>query len=161
MEAIKWYWANLEWPSHPSAQNRGISWTELTLDFIAATDMRFIGQGHDNNTTLDKAKLAFSKISKFLHAKLDRDLYPSLEGKVTSLGPFGVRNAVEGLKVAPKPMRPVEWLPLLRNTTVGAPVPYVALVQLPLSELRSPFPRPYVPLLEGFRRTFLLPPVPP
>ena len=154
VEAIKWYWSMLEWPSHPTPQNRGVSWLELTLDFIAATDMKFIGQGNNNATTVDKAKLAFSKISKFLYGKLEVDLYPCSEGRITSLGPFGVRNAVEGLKVAPRLLRPAEWLPLVREVTLGAPVPYSVLMQLPLSRTRSPFPRPYRPLLEGFRRTF-------
>jgi hypothetical protein len=157
VEAIKWYWAQLSWPEHPSALNRGVSWLELTVDFISATGVSFIGTGHKSCTDLGKAKLAFTKVTLELF-KLVPSLFPHAEGKVTSLGPLGVRNAVRGLKVAPRLLRMAEWLPLFHLTTKDSVSPWLSLVGLTVGQVPSPVPRPYLPLREGFLRTFHLPP---
>jgi hypothetical protein len=157
VEAVKWYWAQLSWPEHPSALNRSVSWLELTVDFISATGVSLIGTGHKRCTDLGKAKLAFNKVSAEL-AKLVPSLFPHAEGKVTSLGPLGVRNAVRGLKVAPHLLRMAEWLPLFHLTTKDSVSPWLSLVGLTVGQVPSPAPRPYLPLREGFLRTFPLPP---
>ncbi len=64
-------------------------------------------------TELNHAKGAFSSFTRFLKQNADCT-FPTDYGRVTSLGPFGVRNAVAGLKVAPLSVpRRLGPLPLL------------------------------------------------
>ena len=120
--------------------NRGVSWIELTTDFISATGVAFIGTGHKSTTDLGKAKLAFTKISSEL-VKLVPALIPHSEGKVTSLGPFGVRNAVRGIKVAPRLICMAEWLPLFHQVTKDYASPWSAIVGLTVEQIPSPVGR--------------------
>ncbi len=66
---------------------------KLTLDFIAATNFRYLATEHKKGTSL--AKNAFSALSHFLHSKTGQRVFPCDAGKVRSLGPFGIRNALD------------------------------------------------------------------
>ncbi len=61
-------------------------------------------------TKLNDAKRAFSSLARFLKQHDDRT-FPTEFGKAASLGLFGVRSAVAGLKVAPVFLCPAEWVP--------------------------------------------------
>ncbi len=86
---------------------------ELTLDFVATAGVLSIGAKHARQTKIDLVKNAFSTLSRALasHAKEESPLFPCEVGKVSSLAPFGIRNAFEVVKVAPRFLSPEKWVP--------------------------------------------------
>ena len=157
LAAIKWYWAKLAWPSQVDPLNRGASWVEIYLDFACATNQRVIGSTHSPHTSLNDAKGAFSSLARFLKQQEDA-LFPTDFGRVTSLGPFGVRNAVAGLKVAPRFLCPEAWVPLLFSTTKDVGDPLSVLSRVKVSSIPASSSPLYSPLREGFDRLFARPP---
>jgi ribonuclease HI len=156
LSAIKWYWSKLAWPQQVDPLNRGASWVELFLDFSCSTNCRIVGSTHTMRTNLDDAKGAFSSLARFLKQR-EEATFPTDAGRVTSLGPFGVRNAVAGLKVAPRFLCPEVWVPFLWSSTKDLPDPFASLSRLKVSSFPSSPPL-YSPLREGFDRLFAPPP---
>ncbi len=103
-------------------------------------------------------KGGLSSLSRFLKQQEDRT-FPTEIGRVTSLGPFGVRNAVAGLTVAPVFLCPVVWVPFLYSMTKDVADPLAILSKAKVSSLPSPPPL-FSPLREGFDRLFARPPPP-
>jgi len=159
LEAVKWYWAELSWPTYPSQFNRGATWIEFTLDFIAATNFRYLATEHKKGTQLALAKSAFSSLSHFLHEKTGKRVFPCDSGKVTSLSPFGIRNALEGLKIAPKFICQYAWSSVLYEAVKDTDSPFQSLSLLPVEKVLSPLHRPYAPLRDAFLRAFPFPPM--
>jgi hypothetical protein len=159
LEAVKWYWAELSWPAYPSQFNRGATWIEFTLDFIAATNFRYLATEHKKGTQLALAKSAFSALSHFLHGKTGKRVFPCDSGKVTSLSPFGIRNALEGLKIAPKFICQYAWSSVLYEAVKDTDSPFQSLSLLPVEKVLSPLHRPYAPLRDAFLRAFPFPPM--
>ncbi len=77
LEAVKWYWSQLTWPDVPSDANRGATWLELYLDFVASTGISVIGSYHSLNTSFKLAKGAFSSLTAFLANRSGAFAFPS------------------------------------------------------------------------------------
>ncbi len=114
LEAMPWYWKQLQWPSIPSPSNRGATWLELYLDFAAATGIRTVGVSHSSRSTLKLSKDAFSSLTSFLEARSGVSPFKGKRANVTSLGPFGCRHGLAGVSIAPRFLCLEVWLPFLR-----------------------------------------------
>ena len=156
LSAIKWYWLQLKWPANPAELNRGASWLELTLDFVATTGIYDIGLKHDNLSKIELVKNAFSSLSRALasHAGQEFPLFPCEVGKVSSLAPFGMRNAMEGVKVAPRFLSPEKWVPFLFSSAKDQPAPLQAVLSRRVKDVPLVVPSPYQPLRQAFLRMF-------
>ncbi len=127
---------------------------KFTLDFIASTNGRYLATEHKKGTSLALAKNAFNALSHFLHVKTDQGVFPCAVGEVTSLGPFGIRNALEGLKIAPKFLCQHAWSSVLFDAVNGSDSTLESLSSLPVEKVLSPLHRPYAPLRNAFLRAF-------
>ncbi len=67
LETLKWYWSEVQ-------ANRGASWPEITLDFIAATNLRYLAVARKKGVTL-----AFAKKPGILFSKGKRPDLPLLD----------------------------------------------------------------------------------
>ena len=160
LEAIKWYWSQLKWPTTKAPLNRGASWLELYLDFVASTGIRVLGSSHSLRTRLDIGKDAFSSLSRVLWQGISPDpLFPGEVGKGTSLAPFGIANELRGVSIAPQFLAAHVWLPFVLARTKDAPVPWGELGSSPLSllpVLSSPL---FSPIRDSFIKLFPSPPI--
>ena len=161
LAAMKWYWKQLRWPSDPSPLNRGASWIELYLDFVAATGLRAVGSSHSNRSSLKLSKDAFSSLTSFLEARSGISPFKGKRSNVTSLGPFGVRHGLAGISVAPKFLCLVIWLPFLHSRCKGQPEPVMSLGATQVGSLPLSSPLLFSPVREGFSRLFPPPVVSP
>ena len=160
LEAIKWYWSQLKWPRIKAPLNRGASWLELYLDFVAATGIRVIGSSHSLRTKLEAGKDAFSSLSRVLWQGISPDpLFFGEVGKGTSLAPFGISNELRGISTAPLFLAPHIWVPFVLARTRDAPLPRDELCSSPLSSLPSSSPPLFSPLQDSFLRLFPPPPI--
>ena len=160
LEAIKWYWSQLKWPRTKAPLNRGASWLELYLDFVAATGIRVIGSSHSLRTKLEAGKDAFSSLSRVLWQGISPDpLFPGVVGKGTSLAPFGISNELRGISTAPFFLATHIWVPFVLARTRDAPLPRDELCSSLLSSLPSSSPPLFSPLQDSFLRLFLPTPI--
>ena len=160
--AAKWYFGALRWPAVPSALNRGATWIEITLDFIASTNVRLIGSSHNHKTSLLLASKALRAVVTKLQLAGAGPLSPFEEiDRCTALLPFGAgRQGWHGFRVAPSFFRQEVWTPLLWEFAQAHVDSSAALNSCPVGRVRSPntvsSPRPFFPLGAAFAR--LLPP---
>ena len=141
------------WPKHPDRLNRGASWGEITLDFVAATNVRILSGNHTALTPFSFTKDKFADISRSIHEKVPRGIFPCSLAKVTSLGPLGIKNGLEGIKVAPTFMSQVIWFPVLADLLPSDPAPPSGWYSQAVSSFPSPQERPYAPLRDAFNRS--------
>ncbi len=124
------------------------------MDFIAATNLRYLPAEHEKGVSLALAKNACSALSHFLPSRVEGGIFPCDAGKVTSLGPLGVSNALEGLKVAPKLFCQHIRASIVHEAVASTASAYDALSSSPVEKVLSPLHRPYAPLRNSFLRAF-------
>ncbi len=73
--------------------NRGASWLELAIDFVSSTGVRHIGAAHSSSTPLEDVASAFASLSLLVEKEAKPGLFLGVRSRVTSLDPFGIRNA--------------------------------------------------------------------
>ena len=153
-DALLWYWKQLRWPASPSPLNRGASWTELTLDFMAATGIRIIGPRHNLRTQLQTSAEAFSRFAGKLRAITGVPLHPGTDKKVSSLSPLMVLNETAGVSIAPSFLRQQTWAPFLGNQVglaldFGPHMRAIKLAKVPCSKSLL-----YTPIQDAFSKAF-------
>ena len=126
----------------------------VVVAFIASTNIRYLATEHSKGVSLALAENAFSALSHFLRAKTNQKVFPCPSGKVTSLGPLGIRNALEGLKIAPKFLCQHAWSSVLFDAVQGSDSPLESLSSVPVEKVVSPLHRPYAPLRVASMRAF-------
>jgi len=154
LEAMKWYWKQLQWPSVPSPSNRGATWLELYLDFAAATGIRTVGVSHSSRSSLKLSKDAFSSLTSFLEARSGISPFKGKRANVTSLGPFGIRHGLAGVSIAPKFLCLEVWLPFLHARCKDQADPSLSLSSTQVGSLPVSSPLLFSPVREGFSRLF-------
>ncbi len=96
LEAMKWYWKQLHWPSSPSESNRGVSWFELYVNFVAATGICAVGSSHSSRSSPKLSKDALSSLSVFLEARSGISPFKGMRSNVTSPGLLASVTASRG-----------------------------------------------------------------
>ncbi len=152
-EAFKWYLTRLKWPSFPSSLNRGVSFLELTFDFVAATGVSLIGATHTRETPMEDVAAAFSQLFVFFAATAAHPIVPVDKARVTSLAPFGLRNALWGFPVAPALLAADTWTPHVARLVEHAADPSVAVLRSQVGSVPILRPSPFQPLALAFARS--------
>jgi hypothetical protein len=152
-EAFKWYFTRLKWPAFPSILNRGISFLELAFDFISSTGVALIGASHTRETPMEDVAAAFSQLFVFFSSSSAHPLSPCDKARVTSLAPFGLRNALWGLPVAPALLAADTWTPHVAWLVEHAADPSVAVLRSQVGSVPILRPSPFQPLALAFARS--------
>ena len=126
MEPLRWYWRQISWPNQEKEHDRGISWLEMGLDFVAATGTN-LSKGHRNNITFWSA--VFARLSRSLFSE-NKVYFPFKEARSSSLGAFGFGDGQMGFRTRPR---------LLCPYRVGSLLACCSLQGKKMSEFAAPF----------------------
>ena len=121
------------------------------MDFVSVTGVRLFNKSHNARTHVATAAEAFGTLSRALSEAAARPIFHGEVGRVTSLAPFGPKNAMWGLPVAPFFLRQSVWAPGLAAAIGGAS--RARDFAFPVGKLPAPSPLPFNPLATAFERS--------